>query len=409
MKQLLFLLFSALILPYAKGNAYSECRHLYTLPKRMDLQALNNAAHEKQCEPLIQAVQATKALYAAYKHPGIKQRRFLQTALYLEMHLPKIKSMDKPFLTKKHTHLKHTLEHDPVTGHTFIVLDSKKAYIGKGKKKTVYKSILYQPQPKVVARGEQYVSMDHELAAHKALQGHVGLMKTYAFTTHMDKNKKYTTIYSDLYQGTIKELLEKNNLSFRNKLIIMHDVLKGVESIHANNFVHRDLHSHNYLLSVHRDPNGKKVIHAVVADLGRTIDVNKAKKVPAQGARFLCPPEGFHPKKLKGEAYFATDIYALGSIFYRIYHNELPRWQSEYLKDDDLSTNKKQKMLLTKLKKHTSKRRRFLSRQLKKGTLTVQEDLELMILKMVRKDPAKRGTVSQWRHELERIMHRVHK
>lgn len=401
-------LFVSCLLLFSSACMHAECPDIDDIPKEASLAAIEKVALEDQCQPLLKAIRTTKSLCEKYKHPGIKQWRFLRTAYYIEKNLPAIQANAKRFLTKKETGLKHTLEYDPATGQTFIVLNSKKAYVGHGKKKTVHKAILYRDDPVVLARGEQIHPMTLELAAHKALQGAHGIMRTYAFTTHTKGKKQYTTIYSDLYQKSLIGLLENNKIGFRNKVRIMHDILKGLESIHSKNFVHRDLHARNYLLKVQKDSSGKKTVHAVIADLGRTIPIDKAKNLPAQGARRFCPPEGFAQKKLQGSDYFATDIYAVGCVFYHLFHNTLPTWQEDYLKSDRYSLSKKKKMLVSKLKKATEKRGALLAKKHKLGTLTIKEDAEYLILRMLQENPKKRGTATHLRQESTRILQRLH-
>ncbi|MBS0656468.1 MAG: protein kinase family protein [Verrucomicrobia bacterium] len=375
------------------------------IPKKKNLTSLEKIAHERNNSPLLHAVRATRALYEKYDTLCCKKLDFLKTSYFIESHRHLITTQPQ-FFKKRQTNLKHTIEYDPNTGHIFILLDSKKAFLGAGKKKTVFKSILYGQDPKIVARGEQAAAMDDELHAHHALKGVDGLMTTYAFTTHKGRKTKYNAIYSDLYHGTFRQLLQKNKLSFRNKLIIIRDILKGLESIHSRNYVHRDLHANNYLFKIEQDAKGQKTYRVVIADLGRTIAIGQAEKVPVQGARRLYPPEGFKPKKLAGTDYFATDIYATGCVFYWLYHNTRPKWQDHYIKDSRVSTKEKRKILVKRLKRETSKRRQALSRKHKRGSLTMKEDTEFLILQMLRKRPHQRGDATHWRQEAERILDR---
>lgn len=408
MKFFLFLLFSLPIFINAVPPVEDGCEYVYRLPKNLNLARLEANAEKQGCVHLLRAIRATQAFYSnKNSHIGIKKRDFLQTALFIETFLQDFIEQKQYFLTKKDTDLKYTIEHDPETKQTFIVLDSKKAFVGEGAKKKVYKAILYCPEPKILARGEQTAPMGPELKANKALQGAPGLIKTYAFTQHKVHKKKYTTIYSDLYTGTFRELLKKKHLSVRKKVVLITDVLRGIESIHSRNFVHRDLHANNYLTFVQKEPNGKRTIHAVIADLGRTIELSKAKKLPAQGARRLCPPEGFREKKLSNEDYFATDIYALGCIFHTLWHNKQSPWLGHYLKSDDLTRQQKKIMLIRALKKANSERRKFLLSESESGKLTVKQDMELLILKMLYKDPERRATATYCRKEAERILNRL--
>lgn len=356
-------------------------------------------SHDKEADR--RANLAWLTLQANYKNPGIKEKRFLKAAYYIETHLHLIKNSTNHFLTKKETGLKNSIEYDPVTGHIFILLDSPKAYIGRGVKKKVYKTIEYAAFPKVLARSEQSLPMDEELKAHKELQGAPGIMNAHAFTTHMHKKKTYHTIYSDIYEGTIRGMLGKNKLSFYDKLIIVSDLLTGIHSLHSRNYVHRDLHSGNYLFYTERQANGNSVLRAVIADLGRTLKIHEVSSLRAQMTSRARAPEAITYKNLKGSDYFATDIYALGCIFYRIYYNKFPKWQGEYLGSDAISDAKKKAMLIKKLEKETNERRKEL---MGKEERSSHERLELLILRMLSVHPADRGSSHELLHELQILL-----
>ncbi len=375
--------------------------------KNKNLSSLEKIAEHYQQEELLRAIHATQSLNERYSRPGISEKNFLQAAYYIETHLPYIKQTSKKFLTKNKTGVKNAIEYDSDTDQVFIVLDSKKAFIGRGAKKRVHKCIHYMSHPKVLARSEQSMVMHEELKAHKDLIGVPGIMNAHAFTTHKQKNKKYHTIYSDIYAGTLKDVLAKKHVSFRNKLIIMSDLIDGLLSLHSREYVHRDLHSHNYLYSVEYDGNGDKVLRAVIADLGRTIKISEAKGLRAQMTRRATAPEAFRHKRLKGADYFATDVYALGCIFYRLYYNKFPGWQKDYIKSHTIPLARKKALLIKKLRKATEHRRsQLISRKERNGGLNIEQDTELLVLKMLHVDPNQRATASELRHEFHHILHR---
>ncbi|MBS0636603.1 MAG: protein kinase family protein [Verrucomicrobia bacterium] len=202
-------------------------------------------------------------------------------------------------------------------------------------------------------------------------------------------------MYSDLYQGTFSELV-KQPLSNYNKLIIMSDLLRGLESIHSKNYVHRDLHTYNYLFHEETQPNGGIVIRAVIADLGRTIKTYKARKQPAQMTHRFRPPEGFRFEKMRAKDYFASDVYAMGCMFYRLFHNKYPSWQISRI--TGISHKKK---LVRKLKKKVTKRRESL---LAMPSLSHADKIELVILKMLDTDPKKRGTAKELQHQVQQLL-----
>lgn len=410
MKQLfLSILLSVQLFSSSYAFCATEYKSVKRLLKKKNLETLEKTAQDTQNKELTRAIHATRRLATKYNDPPISKREFLQAAYYIETQLPYIKHSANHYLTKKKTGLKHDIEYDPTTGHTFIVLNSKKAFIGSGAKKSVYKTIHYSHHdPKVLARSEQTLPMPDEIKALKALQGVHGVMNAHAFTHHKSGNKKYYTIYSDCFKGTVSDLFSKKEIDFRNKLIIMHDLIRGLDSMHSRNYVHRDLHAYNYLLFEENLSNGNKILRAVIADLGRTIKIDQAKNVRAQMTSRLCPPEGFNQKKLKGKDYFATDVYALGCILYRLHHNRFPKWQGEFLRSDKLSPSKKKALLIKKLNKATASRRKQLQQSKERNEhLSLEQQAELLILHMINPDPSKRGTAAQLRHDMHAILHKA--
>ena len=377
--------------------------------KNNTLAELEQKAKTYNNEALLRAVHTTTNLQAKYKHAPISKNNFLQAAYYIEDNLYHIKHSKKHFYPTKKTGLKTVIEHDPVTGNIFLVLDSKKAFIGKGKKKRVYKCIHYAHQPKILARSEQKKVMHQELQAHKDLIGAPGIMNSHAFTGHKENGKKHHTIYSDIYQGTLSDLMKKKPISLHNKVQIMSDLLDGLVSLHSKNYVHRDLHAHNYLYAIEGHVNGHPILRAVISDLGRTIKTAQAKGIPAQMTRRASAPEALDYKHLKGKNYFATDIYALGCIFHRLYHNAVPKWQGNYLKSTSTSNARKKTLLVRKLKKANSKRRHTLMHlKAHHGSLSATDDLELLILKMLSIKPKDRGSAHELQAQMHHIKHRIH-
>ncbi len=370
--------------------------------KKKSIRSLEKKAAKQQNKPLQNALEAQKRLYSRYKNPAISRKNFLQAAYYIETHLPSIKHAKKGYLHKKKTGLKHDIEYDPDSKHCFIVLRNKKAFIGSGVKKKVYKAIHYNHGPKLLARSEQSIEMDLEFKAHKSLQGARGIMNTHAFTTHKRKKTRYYSLYSDLYDGTLHDLFSRKKLTFRNKLIIMSDLLHGLESIHSKDFAHRDLHAYNYLVHAETQGDGSLLWRACIADLGRTIKLRSLKGEVAQMTRRMCAPEAFKFSKLRGSDYQATDIYALGCIFYRLYHNKYPKWQHGYLKSKRISPAKKRKKLIRLLSKETVKRRNSLLHA--NRPLSTGEKAELVILKMLNVDPKKRPSARALQSELQPLL-----
>lgn len=288
----------------------------------LSLKEIQTIANKYQYQPLIDATTATKKVLRRYSNLGISNKNLFQTSFFITTQLPSLTEKYR-YLTPKLTGLKDIIEYDPKTKKAFILLDRyDEAYLGKGDKKRVYKSIRFSPRkPKVVARAEQSAPMDTERRMYKRMRNAPGVVKTHAFTSHKQMGKKFQTVYFDLYNpGTFKKsFFKKNKFRLKEMASIVRDVLTGLDSLHSRNLVHRDLHSGNYLISIKKKAGGKKVLHTVIADFGRVIEVEKAKGIPSQGARRFRPPEGIDSSKMKGKDYFASDIYAVGCVFYQLF------------------------------------------------------------------------------------------
>ena len=372
---------------------------------------LQYIAEEIHFQPLLDSIQAARKIYAQENNLGIKPNDLLQVALFitteLEAQLP-----THTYLTPEMTGLQDVIEFDPTTGYTFIVLDRyKEAYLGKGKKKKVHKAILFDVNtPEIVARAVQKTSMGAELEMLKLLQGAPGLVATRAITTRAYKEKSITTMYFKLYDpgGLSVDFFQKNTFSLYEKASIALSLLTGLESLHSRNLIHRDLHRRNYLIKIPEEPKGMRNVDIVIADFGRTIDIPRAVGLPYQGSSLFCPPEGLLMENPKSDDYFASDIYAVGCMLYRFFHNKIPSWQGEYLRDSkQFSKKSMQRMLIKKLREHTDDRFKTLTRLKSTNKLSDRQQLEHLILRMVQKDPRKRGTATLLRQEAEQIKDRL--
>ena len=90
---------------------------------------------------------------------------------------------------------------------------------------------------------------------------------------------------------------------------ILQSCLTGVQYLHDNHFVHREIKPHNYLISRARD-----------SDIIKLSDFGITKKV-TEGEFSMSGPrgtEGWAPLEMmepKGKATFAVDIFSLGCVF----------------------------------------------------------------------------------------------
>jgi len=240
--------------------------------KEISLSEVRKIALLAKSTPLLQALTATADFAKQSKSLGLSVGDFLQIALFIETELQGYIAKGHHYLPKSDTGLSRTIEYDPQTRGTFIVVDgTKSAYLGEGARKKVYKSIFYnEAKPKIVARAEQRGGMTNELNITKRLRGSPGIFSMEGFGEHKKNGKNYTTIYSELYNaGDLKTIFEKGvRFSLYEKMQIALTILQGLESMQKLQIVHRDLGSKNIFLTISEGEPGKRRMHAAIADFG---------------------------------------------------------------------------------------------------------------------------------------------
>lgn len=398
----------------AKDIKHERYDHLgrllkHNVGKKLSLTSLKAMAKKKDAKPLADAINATQLIKKYHTNLDCKSPELLQTALFIETTLPKYAKKHKYYLSKQRTGLAHTVEYDPTHDTTFIVLDGKKNYIGKGKKKTVHKAIHYtHSHPKVVARAVDQVKHSREHSLTKKLHGSPGIYTTVGFGKNTKGGKPYSTIYSKLYRpGSLQDALDKKyRLSTYEKMKVACDILEGLYSLHKNGIVHRDLGARNHFIDIPRGKPGRRKVSASIADLGRSTYAVRAADTKVQGNTTYTAPEGLYRKKLKGQDYYKTDVFAVGCVLYRLFYNKKAPWQEKsYVKDTKRSLYSRYKSMRHAIKRASKARRTHLAT--KHAKLTPKEEFELLVLRMVHTDPAKRGTAKELSAKMNKIFERV--
>ena len=374
---------------------------------KIHLQDIKRLAQEKSSHELLRAVDATEHFHKENIGLGLSTGAFLQTALFIEADLKKYTSHGRSYLLGKKTRMPRTIECDRRDNAVFMVLDgSKSAFLGKGAKKTAYKSIAYnQGKPHVVARAQQIGGMDKELRITHLLKGARGIYSALGSGEHVAKDKKYTTIYSKLYNsGDLKGAFEKKmQFSLYEKVSIALNVLYGLEALHKHGIAHRDLGSKNFFLNIHGE-YPRRTIDAVIADFGWS---NFAKDIPyrkAQANFKNTAPEGINFERMKGAEYFGTDVFAAGMVLYHLVKGEKVAWQAGYRNG---SLKARREKLTRKINMTTRARRIHLENLYNAGTISHEEALEYHVLRMVNPNPKQRPTATVLRQDMERLFHQV--
>jgi len=350
------------------------------------------------------ALQGTKKILSFREKTGLNFNTLLPIACYAESVLANPKSENLLVDAKKYG---RELQYDPETRALFIHLGTHGVKpLGIGRKKVVTRTIKYDcKDPEMMARGVTTCNMKKEMTAMRALKGLPGLLNAEALMVHKDpksKEKTYTFITKIFNAGSLQDLFDsKIKLSLKEKLQIATDIISGIASMQSHGFVHRDLGARNYFVEMH-GKGKERIVHAVVADMGRTIPFSTCDGDAVQGNSSYISPEGFFRNKMKGSAYCQSDLFAVGCVMWNLLHDSPPAWrQARSYKNEKLSLKDRYKHHLALIEKSRSKVKKGRSKD------SVQSRFAALVFKMTDPNPKKRGTAVQLHEEFKALLQSV--
>ncbi len=302
------------------------------------------------------------------------------------------------------------LQYDTEQKRLFIHLGTKGvAPIGEGHYKTVTRTVLYDRlKPQVMARAVTTTPLEREMKMMRQLIGSPGVIQAEGLMIHKDPrtHKKQYTVVTKLYNaGSLQNVYDKRQqkrLSFNNRLTIAHNIMTGIAAMHEKGLVHRDLGARNYFVNITCEKKTGYTVKAVVADMGRAKPITEADGGPAQGNGIYMPPEGFFPRKMKGIDYFASDIFAIGCVFWELHFGHQNPWgQHRYYRRESKGMKKNCEDHLYSMKQA---REHELAKLEHSKKLTKQQKFVSIILQMTDPDPKKRGNADEIRDMLGRLV-----
>ena len=390
-----------------KNKSYRQFREYVThgFGKNISEKFLITLGLEYQDSGLLRALKASRAL-GRLSETSLSKKERLSLALFIENELSKYVAKKRYYITEKSAHLPRTVEHDPSTGLHFIHLGTNKVpEIGRGYQKVVTKSILYDiKKPEVVANCKTSSNISKEIRLMKEVKGIKGIVKTIAFTKHTINQKTYRSIFCKLYnQGSLQLCMDnKVKFTFKEKVGMALNIMKGLSALHKRKIIHRDLGSRNYFVHIDKSKNGRKVT-AVVADLGRSHHF-KGLKIDSspQGNKYYYSSEMFFPEKMGPRDYTYSDLYATGCVFYRLFYEKKAPWINyKENKNERHSREERSRKALQKLELHTNAKRQDL--QSKDANLSYSEQFEKIIFQMIHPDPLARKTAFEHKRALQEL------
>jgi len=304
----------------------------------------------------------------------------------------------KKVFTPKETQLPCFIERSS-TLRGFLIKDFKENKIGGGKHKSVRKVVFYKTEPRVLADCDTDTSAQGEIKILQKLKGKPGIVPF--FGSERKKRGRYS-IYLDYYSGGSLRKRFNHGYSFNNVQIlkIAKDLVAGLRAMHKQHLVHRDLHEGNFLIR----EGFNDAVEAVLVDFGKTLAPSQAKRLYPQVPKSKNPPEILVQPLTKIDRY-ASEIYALGCIFYHLVWNDTHPWSYTYNIRDTLPMSFEGRQRLYKKViglYQTTKKKRIGPILHSKQPLNQFENFKVLVFQMLHYQPKNRPSLARLEHFLQK-------
>jgi serine/threonine protein kinase len=123
-----------------------------------------------------------------------------------------------------------------------------------------------------------------------------------------DPQGNYVMVMQYIKDGNLRQYLQVNykRLDFKDRLDQLHNIARGLKSIHSKGLVHRDFHAGNIL---------NEDAYCSITDLGLCKPANETSESEIYGVLPYVAPEVLNGKQYTS----ATDIYSFAMIMYEIF------------------------------------------------------------------------------------------
>ncbi|XP_029289202.1 interleukin-1 receptor-associated kinase 4 isoform X2 [Cottoperca gobio] len=190
--------------------------------------------------------------------------------------------------------------------------------LGEGGFGTVYKGLLNDKPVAVkklnpmddVSLDELQVQFNQEIQTLKALK-HENLVDMVGFSSD---GQHPCLVYALMVNGSVLDRLacleESRSLSWRQRCLIAEGTARGLEYLHSNHHVHRDVKSANILLD--------ETFVAKISDFGLTRASAKRTSTTIMTERIVGTRAYMAPEALRGEITSKSDIFSFGVVLLEI-------------------------------------------------------------------------------------------
>lgn len=256
---------------------------------------------------------------------------------------------------------------------------------------------------------DNLVPSDYELCCrdaklHKLFSGCPGIWPLHFCVKYVKQktNKEKVTAFAPLATGSLDTIKIPD---WKALIDVAFQLIQGVHSLHQKGYIHGDIKSPNVLFKVTNAPEKKFVVG--FNDFGFSFEVGKEKpsfvfQEGYYGSVDCTPPELFGNCRFAGD-YFKTDIWALGVLLAWLRGKPLD-WKTFIANCYKLGNGiYEEEITFVRAKINRLIEVNFLLLEQRQPLVDPLEQLDFLIYKMLRLDPARRPDAGALLQEITRI------
>lgn len=188
------------------------------------------------------------------------------------------------------------------------------AKFGRLKRLRVFNLPIYQDDESKRKREEE-IHRDYEVL--ELIGHHPNIVALKGFYNH--ESDQVVEILDWAEEGTLRIVMDKDNLTLEQKIAIIRDIANGLKAAHSKNIIHRNLKPENILIG----NSGAQLMNFDKAYMSKKGGLTVWKTALAQEDRRYIAPE-LSGTSQTADVFFSTDIFSMGLIFYELIVGKLP-------------------------------------------------------------------------------------
>jgi hypothetical protein len=392
--------------------------------------------------------QLKNAPLSEFENENIPDAELLSTACFIETVAAHTNdNKDVQYFSRKDSGLKRAIVFDPKNNKVCIsAIPEKSTLRASGSYKKVVNFLTLQlldvtQVPVIQARGfsrasvnaAEFVDLKREARLYTVFKACSNILQIEMSCEHTFSSKTTPKTCSRLtyamekFEYTVEQLCANPSLcSIQEKAVLIRDYIVGLSAIHKKGYLHADLKPPNLLFSK------KGILRGVLCDLGIATQAVVGRAISRSaaghyaggyyGSIWYTSPELFAVENFKGD-HFKNEVFAMGFCMYRMLTGTTPNWvhiitkvhvslnqvtlthtcdpkiivdaQAEMKKQvDDLVDNKFLELFAKKQASQVDAAK----------SLSLEEELHLLIYSMMFSDPLMRPTIEYVREDINRIL-----